>query len=72
MTDILLSRSASSSSLGKCDRRLDVPVSEELENAIIAMATLRGQTKAELTRSILERVMFGEFVMLQKVAGRSE
>lgn len=64
----LESRSANSNLFGKCDRRLDVPVSEQLEERIIAMAALNGIPKAEYVRRILERQMFGEFVIAQSLA----
>lgn len=70
MDEIMLSRSGNSSPFGKNDRRLDILIPEELENAIIAMATLRGIPKGEFARSILEKAMFGEFSMVQKIANR--
>lgn len=70
MSDTCLSRSGTSSPLGKNDRRLDILISEELENAIIAMATLRGIPKGELARVALEEMAFGKFSMLQKIANR--
>jgi hypothetical protein len=72
MTETLLSRSGSSSPSGKLDRRLDVPVSEEIENAVIAIATLIGIPKADFVRLLLEKALFGEFSMMQKIANRSE
>lgn len=69
MATTSLSRSGVSSPLGKADRRLDILVSEDLENAIITTATLKGVGKSEFVRSLLERVMFGEFAMLKKMAG---
>ena len=72
MTDTLLSRSGSSGHFGKLDRRLDVPVSEEIENAVIAIATLKGIPKAEFVRLLLEKALFGEFSMMQKIANQSE
>jgi predicted DNA binding CopG/RHH family protein len=68
----MLSRSGSSNPLGKCDRRLDTLVSEDLENAVIAMATMRGLSKSEYVRLVLERSMFGEFPMMQKIVTRGE
>lgn len=65
-----LSRSGQSSPLGKSDHRLDLLVSEELEQAIVAMAAIRGVPKSEFARQVLERALFGEFSMLQKVANR--
>lgn len=62
------SRPAVSGPFGKCDRRLDVPVSEQLEERIIAMAALNGIPKAEYVRRVLERAMYGEFVIAQSLA----
>jgi predicted DNA binding CopG/RHH family protein len=66
-----LSRSGQSGPLGKCDRRLDILISEELEQAITAMAALKGVPKSEFARQVLERAMFGEFSMIQKVVTRT-
>lgn len=66
--ETLLSRPSHSNPAGKCDRRLDIPIPEELENAIVALATLRGMSKAEYGRMILERSVLGEFAMVQKIA----
>lgn len=62
------SRPATSNPLGKCDRRLDIPVSEVLEERIITLAALNGIPKAEYARRLLERAMFGEFVIAQSLA----
>lgn len=70
--DPLLSRAATTSPFGKNDRRLDIPVSEELENAVISLATLRGMTKAEFARSVIEKALFGEFSMVQRIATRGQ
>jgi hypothetical protein len=64
----LESRPAVSNPLGKCDRRIDIPVSEQLEERIIAMAALNGMSKAEYARRLLERAMFGEFSIAQMLA----
>lgn len=69
MASTSLSRSGTTGPFGKNDRRLDILVSEDLENAIITMATLRGIGKSELARTLLERALFGEFAMLKKIAG---
>ena len=53
---------------GKLDRRLDIPVSEELEEAVIALAAVSGMTKAEYGRMVLERAAFGDLSMLRRVA----
>lgn len=63
-----LSRSGQTSPLGKCEKRMDIPMSERLEEALIAMAALNGIPKAEFARMVLEDAMFGRFSMLQMVA----
>lgn len=62
-----LSRSGRSAGSGKLDRRLDIPVTEELEEALIAMATLNGMPKAEYARWLLERMVFGELNVVRKM-----
>jgi hypothetical protein len=63
----MLSRSGRTSPDGKLTRRLDVPVSEELEEAVIALATVAAVPKAELVRFLLERAIWGEMSMLRSV-----
>jgi hypothetical protein len=66
--DTMLSRSGvSSTSAGKLTRRLDIPVSEELEEAVIVMATLAGVPKSEFVRHLLERQLFGELPMARRM-----
>lgn len=69
-TPTRLSRSGNTGPFGKNDRRLDILVSEELENAIVTMATLRGMPKSEFARLILERSLFGEFSLVKRMADR--
>lgn len=64
----MLSRSGVSNATGKLTRRLDVPVSEELEEAVIALATLEGVPKAEYVRRVLERALFGDLSMLRRLS----
>ena len=66
--DTRLSRSGSSGTMGKLVRRLDVPVSEELEEAVIALATLDGVPKAEYVRRVLERALFGDLSMVRRMS----
>ena len=64
----MLSRSGRmSASDSKLTRRLDVPVSEELEEAVIALAAVARVPKAEIVRWLLERALFGEMSMLSSV-----
>ncbi len=68
--DTLLSRSGRSNEGGKLTRRFDIPVSEELEEGVIALAALADVPKAEYLRTILERAIFGELPMLRRMAHR--
>lgn len=63
----LFSRSGNTDPHGKKDQRLDILVSEELLDAIITMATLRRMSKSEFVRRVLEKTMFGEFVVMKRV-----
>lgn len=67
-TSTMLSRSGKSNTGGKLTHRLDVPVSEELNDAVIAMATIDGISKAEWLRDRLERMVFGELPMARRMA----
>lgn len=62
------SRPSTTSPLGKCDRRIDVPVSEALEERLITMASLNGMSKAEYVSKLLEKAMYGEFAIAQMMA----
>lgn len=64
------SRPAASSTLGKCDARLDVPMPEAMLEHVIALAALSGVSKAEYVRMLIERHVYGELSMLRSVAGR--
>ncbi len=63
----MLSRSGTSGTDGKLTCRLDIPVSEELQEAVITMAALAGVPKSEFVRRLLERQLFGEFSMAQRM-----
>lgn len=52
---------------GKKICRLDVPVSEELEAAVISLATIAGISRAEWVRHQLERIVYGELVILRRM-----
>ena len=47
-----MSRSGRTDPAGKLICRIDVPVSEELNDALIALSVLRGVPKAEMARLI--------------------
>lgn len=61
----MLSRSGRTDAGGKLERRLDIPVSEDLEAGIITLATLAGVPKAEYARQVLGAHVFGELGMAQ-------
>lgn len=64
----MLSRSGRSDPGGKLVKRLDIPVSEDLEEGIIALAAVAGVPKAEFVRQALERLVYGELCMLRRMA----
>lgn len=70
MNDTMLSRSGRSDPGGKLTQRLDVPVTVELEEAVIALATLSGVPKSEWVRRVLERAVWGELNMVRRVSGQ--
>jgi hypothetical protein len=63
-----LSRSGRTDPAGKLTARIDVPLTEELHESVIAMAALAGVGKAEYVRSVLERVLLGELNMVRMIA----
>lgn len=63
----MLSRSGRSDTGGKLVARLDIPVSEELHEAVIAMAVTMKVPKAEYVRMVIERVVFGDLSMVQRM-----
>jgi hypothetical protein len=68
--DFALSRSGMSEPQGKCTQRLDVPVPDELYEAVGAMATLQGVPRAEWVRRVLQRELYGSLGMARSlVAG---
>lgn len=68
----LESRTPAMTPLGKCERRMDIPMSEALEERLIAMAALNGVPKAVYARRVLEKAMFGEFAIARMMAGDPE
>lgn len=64
----MLSRSGRSNPDGKLTQRFDIPVSEELNEAVIALATIAGVSKAEWLRDLIERAVFGELPMARRLA----
>lgn len=51
---------------GKLNARIDIPCTEELLDAISAMAMLTGVPRAEYARRVLERAMFGELAAARR------
>jgi len=47
-----------------------VPVSEELSDAVIALATIAGVSKSEWVRALLEKTIWGELSIMRRVSGR--
>lgn len=64
----LLSRSGSTNASGKLTKRMDVPISEELEEALIGLAVIEGIPKAELGRRLWEEAIFGRLSMVRRMA----
>jgi len=67
----MLSRSGRSDPAGKLSGRLDIPVTKEMEEAVIAMAVIANKPKAEFLREALEEVFFGRFNMMRRLARAS-
>lgn len=69
-TDTALSRSGQTDPAGKCTQRLDVPVTDELYEAVGAMAMLQGVPRAEWVRRVLQRELYGSLGLARSlVAG---
>jgi hypothetical protein len=69
--DTMLSRSGRTDPAGKLISRFDIPVSEEMNDAAIAMAAMLGVPKAELLREALEEALFGKFNVMRARVSRS-
>lgn len=65
----MLSRSGKTNPGGKLTCRLDLLITEELEEAIITMAGMHDVPKGEFARNLLERVVFGELPMMRRIVG---
>ncbi|WP_025139027.1 hypothetical protein [Achromobacter sp. DH1f] len=65
----LESRPSESSTGGKCTERLDIPCTADLYDAIAALATMSGKTKAEYARAVLEQHAFGAIGFVRARAG---
>jgi hypothetical protein len=66
--DTMLSRSGRSNADGKLTCRFDIPVSDELNEAVIALATIEGLSKAEWLRNLIEETVYGRLNMMRKFA----
>jgi hypothetical protein len=69
MSDPTLSRSGVTDPHGKMTCRLDIPVTEEMADAVGLMAAAHGIPRAEWVRRLLEREMFGSLRTIQRLAG---
>ena len=58
-------RSGNTDSAGKCSRRIDIPVTEELEEQLIALAVFAGRPKAEFARMLLVKAVAGELAYMR-------
>lgn len=67
-----LARSGHTDPAGKLTARIDVPVSEDTEAEIIAMATLAGISKAEWVRRVIEVSLHGELGMARRMQQRGQ
>ena len=63
-----LSRSGTTNPAGKLIRRIDVPISEDLEEALIGLSFGLGISKAEYARRVLEEAVFGRLSMHRRVS----
>jgi len=54
----------------KCLSRLDIPVTEDLYDAVAALAGLAGRPKADYVRSILEQHVIGALAYVRARAGQ--
>lgn len=63
-----MSRSGKTEPGGKLTRRIDVPVTDDLDDGMTALAAVAGIPKAEFARWIMERAVFGELTLLRRVA----
>lgn len=64
----MLSRSGRSGTEGKLTHRFDIPVSEDLHDSVIALATIHGISKAEWLRNLIEEAVHGRLSMVRRVS----
>lgn len=56
---------------GPFDRRLDVQITQEMEEALIVASRLHGfQNRSELVRDVLHRWLFGEMHRIESLVRR--
>lgn len=63
--DALFSRSGLSEDGHKLTQKLQVPISEDLEEKLIALGVLQGKPRAEIARSLLIKAVEGEIAYLR-------
>ena len=51
----------------KCTARVDVPVTADLEEKLIALAVMAGKPRAEFARMLLTKAVEGELAYLRSV-----
>ena len=56
----------------KCTASIDVPMGEQLFDAVVAAATIRRMSKAEYVRNVLEQHFFGELGRMQRILGERD
>ncbi len=61
------SRNGTTTESVKCTSRIDVPVSEGLEEKLIALAVMAGKPKAEFARMLLPKAIEGELAYMRSV-----
>lgn len=71
MNSPMFSRSGRSNVDGKLTQRLDVPVSQEMEEDVITLARIAGVSKAEWVRDLIERTVHGEMAVLRSRVWRA-
>lgn len=70
-SDIMFSRARHSNPAGKLTQRIDVPVTEELHDALAALAQVKGYSgKAEYVRAVLETHVYGELETVRRMTNR--
>ena len=67
LNESALSRNGTTTAEGKCNSRVDVPVTADLEEKLIALAVMAGRPRAEYARMLLTKGVEGELAYLRSV-----